>query len=184
MEYVASFVVALLVTLIYVAYQRWRAKELRGLYEKEGDAPGHIGSGGTARARSGRQKSLFVSYARADAPFVRMLAKDLRAAGHEVWFDEHDIKGGQDWQQAIERGLASCEAVVVVLTLTSVVSEYVRREYGYAINEKKLVVPIIRERCDVPDDLRPMQYLDFTTSYDGGLKKLLSSLEALPVHSA
>jgi hypothetical protein len=113
-----------------------------------------------------------------------MLAKDLRAAGHEVWFDEHEIKGGQDWQRAIERGLAYCEAVVVVLTPTSAASEYVRREYEYAMKEKKLVVPIIRHWCDVPDDLRPIQYLDFTTTYDGGLTKLLSSLEPPSVHSA
>jgi hypothetical protein len=188
MVYLASFVVAILVTLIYVAYQRWRANEVRGLYEKEArpgeDAPGHVGTGQTAHAPSGRHKALFVSYSHADAPFVRMLAKDLRAAGHEVWFDEHDIKGGHDWQRAIEGGLASCEAVVVVLTPISAASEYVRREYVYALKAKKLVVPILRHRCDVPDDLRPIQYTDFTTSYDGGLTKLLSSLEPPAVHAA
>ena len=40
---------------------------------------------------------IFLSYGHdQNAPLVERIAADLRAAGHEVWIDTAEIKGGQD----------------------------------------------------------------------------------------
>ena len=84
----------------------------------------------------------FVSYSRADTDFVLRLCQDLRAAGASIWLDQLDIHPGEEWDEAIERGLSECGRMLIVLSPHSVASENVLDEIGSALSRKK---PIIRE---------------------------------------
>ncbi|MBS0396827.1 MAG: toll/interleukin-1 receptor domain-containing protein, partial [Proteobacteria bacterium] len=43
--------------------------------------------------------AVFLSYASEDAPTAARIAEALRAAGIEVWFDQDELRGGDDWDQ-------------------------------------------------------------------------------------
>ena len=127
----------------------------------------------------------FVSYSRADADFVLRLCQDLRAAGASIWLDKLDIHPGEEWDEAIERGLSECGRMLVVLSPNSVTSENVLDEIGSALSRKKTIIPVLYRDCEIPYRLNRIQYVDFRTSYDERLKSLLlaigdPNLKAIP----
>jgi TIR domain len=119
----------------------------------------------------------FFSYARTDGDFVLRLAKELRAAGANVWVDQLDIVGGERWDKAVEAALHDCQGTVVVLSPDAVASNNVMDEVSCALEENKLVVPVLRANCEVPFRLRRVQRVDFTTNFDTGLAELLRALK-------
>ena len=118
----------------------------------------------------------FFSYARNDSEFVLKLAKELRAVGANLWLDQLDILGGQHWDRAVEKALKSCKGMIAVLSPESVASDNVMDEVSYALEEGKLVVPVLIRSCDIPYRLRRVQYIDFTADYDTGFSQLLRAL--------
>lgn len=60
---------------------------------------------------------IFISHASEDkASFARPLAKELESRGLKVWFDETSIYVGDSLRGAIDRGLATCDFGVVILS--------------------------------------------------------------------
>jgi hypothetical protein len=118
----------------------------------------------------------FVSYSRADTDFVLRLCQDLRAAGASIWLDQLDIHPGEEWDEAIERGLSECGRMLVVLSPNSVTSENVLDEIGSALSKKKPIIPVLYRDCEIPYRLNRIQYVDFRTAYDERLKSLLLAI--------
>ena len=118
----------------------------------------------------------FVSYSRADTDFVLRLCQDLRAAGASIWLDQLDIHPGEEWDEAIERGLSECGRMLVVLSPKSVTSENVLDEIGYALSRKKRIIPVLYRDCEVPYRLNRIQYVDFRNAYEEPLKYLLLAI--------
>ena len=118
----------------------------------------------------------FVSYSRTDTDFVLRLCQDLRAAGASIWLDKLDIHPGEEWDQAIERGLSECGLMLVVLSPKSVTSQNVLDEIGYALSRKKQIIPVLYQDCEVPYRLNRLQYVDFRTAYEERLKDLLLAI--------
>ncbi len=118
----------------------------------------------------------FFSYTRKDSEFVLQLAKDLRAVGAKLWLDQLDVLGGQHWDRTVEKALKSCKGMIAVLSPESVASDNVMDEVSYALDEGKLVVPVLIRSCDIPYRLRRVQYIDFTADYDTGFSQLLRAL--------
>lgn len=118
----------------------------------------------------------FLSYVRADSEFVLKLSKELRAAGANLWVDQLDILGGEHWDRTVEKALKACQGMIAVLSPESVESKNVMDEVSYALEEGKLVVPVLFRPCDIPFRLRRVQHIDFTTDYDTGFSRLLRAL--------
>jgi hypothetical protein len=127
---------------------------------------------------------IFISYSRANSNFVVRLAKDLKAAGHNIWLDQLDIPPGARWDAELERALEKCEIFMLILTPASMASENVKDEIGYAIDTQKRIVPVLLESASLPLRLRRFQYVDFTSkSYEDGLEsaeRLLRNLSEAP----
>ena len=123
------------------------------------------------------ESKAFFSYSRLDAEFALKLAKDLRNAGASVWIDQLDISPGAHWDIAIQKAVGSSSSLLVVLSPHSVESENVMDEVSYAIEEKKLVIPVLYRKCDIPLRLRRVQYIDVQTDYEGGLQRILTQLQ-------
>jgi TIR domain len=118
----------------------------------------------------------FLSYARADGPFALHLAGDLRAAGADVWVDQLDIQPSERWDRALEAALRASASVLVILSPRSVASENVMDEVGFAIDQRKEVIPVLHEPCDIPIRLRRFQHIDFTRDYAAALERCKSAL--------
>ena len=73
---------------------------------------------------------IFFSYPHdPNAPFVERIKAGLEARGHDVWFDQSEIKSGDDWRSKITRGILDSETVVAFLSKHSV------RDPGVCLNE-------------------------------------------------
>jgi len=123
------------------------------------------------------EPTFFFSYARSDSEFVLRLANDLREGGAELWLDQLDIAGGAHWDQAVEEALNSCRGVVISLSPDSVESHNVMDEVSFALEERKIVIPIMHRDCRVPFRIRRLQRIDFTADYETGLAQLLQALQ-------
>ena len=85
----------------------------------------------------------FISYAREDQAFVLELATRLKQREAPVWLDQWDILPGADWDQSIEAALHQCDRFIIVLSPAAVSSIQVRGELQTALDENKLVVPVL-----------------------------------------
>ena len=62
--------------------------------------------------------SIFISYARADSPFVDRLEADLHRHGFAPWLDRRGLAGGQQWRRELQVAVDRCQVLLVVLPET------------------------------------------------------------------
>jgi TolB-like protein len=103
---------------------------------------------------------VFISYARADRPKVAPLADVLAARGHDVWWDAL-IEGGTGFATMIEAKLQAADAVVVVWSATSVMSDWVRDEAAHA-RDRKRIVPVTIDGTEAPLGFRQYHMIDLS----------------------
>ena len=58
-------------------------------------------------------RHVFISYKREDISYAEDLAAKLKLAGIEIWWDEGDISGGDDWADELDKALRQSYAIVV-----------------------------------------------------------------------
>lgn len=129
--------------------------------------------------------NLFLSHSSKDKSFVKTLAKDLLATGHEVWLDEWEIRVGECIVKKVEEGIENSDYVIIVLSNHSVSSTWVGKEwrskYMEEIVENEVrILPVIIEDCVVPPLLSSKKYADFRRSYSQGISELIDSLASDP----
>src|SRR3954453_2782374 len=99
---------------------------------------------------------LFLSYSRKDEARARRLTAWLEREGHDVWRDEDDIGGGASFSSEIEKALKECDAVLVLWSIESVQSAWVRDEAGYGRDANKLI-PFSLDGIEPPLGFRQFQ---------------------------
>jgi hypothetical protein len=121
---------------------------------------------------------LFISYARADEPFVRNLAEQLRNAHHDIWYDQ-ELAAGQDWWQGVLEGINRCEVFIFVLSPEALASEICLKEYQEAVwSDKPVIAARVQAGLALPDDMGYPRYVDFAdTPFDAALADLAKMLE-------
>ncbi len=124
--------------------------------------------------------SAFMSYSRDDSAFALRLAQDLKAAGATVWLDQLDIKAGTSWDNAIEDALNAATHMLIILSPASSRSSNVRNEISYAMEQGKIVIPVLYTECTVPLQLQRSQRIDFRADYARGLTTLVHQLQGAP----
>jgi hypothetical protein len=122
---------------------------------------------------------VFVSYARSDSEFVLKVAKALRDEGRRIWVDQLDIPKGGRWDDEVEKALKASSCLLVVLSPASTQSQNVLDEVSFALDEKKVVLPILLQSGSIPFRLKRLQYIDFTGDYDDAYRQLALALDAL-----
>jgi hypothetical protein len=140
------------------------------------------------KTRNPRQ--LFISHAHQDAELAQRLATDLRAQGWPVWIAPDSIQPGEQWVEAINRGLEESGVLLLLISPAAVSSAWVRRETNVAIelehNGKMAFYPLEVQPCDLPPLWRGYQRTPFGGRYEAALARLLARLHgrALPSPAA
>lgn len=126
-------------------------------------------------------RRIFISHAEEDAELARRLAADLRQAGRSVWLASDDILPGEQWVEAIGRGLTISGLFVVLITPQAVQSEWVKYEVNLAITlERGLrmeIIPLEVAPAEIPITWTAYQAIEFS-DYDGHLPQVLARLAA------
>jgi hypothetical protein len=125
---------------------------------------------------------VFISYVGSDELFAERLAVDLRAYTSQIFFAKWSIKVGESIVQKINEGLSSHDNLVLVLSPTSVDSEWVKREFNSTLmrqlRDKDIrILPVLKESCVIPPLLIDIKYADFRTDYNKGFVSLLDAFQ-------
>ena len=105
-------------------------------------------SDATVEPRSLSAEAIFISHATADKDFVRVLVRQLKQKGFEVWHQD-EMAVGRNYMAEIDARLDSCKAGIVVWSRASVSSEYVIAEAN-RLRERRRLVPVYIEECKPP----------------------------------
>ncbi|MEB3212811.1 MAG: TIR domain-containing protein, partial [Leptolyngbyaceae bacterium] len=84
--------------------------------------------------------------------------------GITLWTSETDIKKGEDFQEAINRGIERADTVLFLMSPHSLRSAYCQQEIRYAQLYHKRIIPIViadLEETDIPLELQTLQFVDF-----------------------
>ncbi|HEV8391171.1 MAG TPA: toll/interleukin-1 receptor domain-containing protein [Dongiaceae bacterium] len=126
---------------------------------------------------------VFVSYSRESVDAVRSLAADVEALDHTVWFD-HDLKGGKAWWDEILAQIRDCKIFLLALSPESLQSVACTREYGYAADLGKPILPVlIADGVSanlLPPKLSQLQFVDYRKQDRACGIALAKALGAMP----
>jgi hypothetical protein len=110
----------------------------------------------------------FLCHALEDKPRIRELDAELRRQGILTWFDERDLRAGEEWQRAIERAIAEADYVLVCASSRSISKTgFVNREIRFALQEQerrplgsRYIIPIRLDECQLPHELSKYHWID------------------------
>ena len=117
-------------------------------------------------------KAVFLSYASQDAAAVRRICEALRASGVEVWFDQSELVGGDQWDAKIRGQIGSCTLFLPVISAATQArgEGYFRLEWKLAVDRSHLMahdqpflLPIVIDgttdaSARVPPEFRAVQW--------------------------
>ncbi|MBD1217542.1 MAG: TIR domain-containing protein [Aphanizomenon flos-aquae Clear-A1] len=115
---------------------------------------------------------VFISYSRTDSDLARKINDALQELGKTTWFDQESIATGTDFQQEINRGIASSDNFLFIISPKSVNSPYCASEVEYAKNLGKRFITVLHrplsddDKQKLPAALASVQWLDF--NHHGG----------------
>jgi hypothetical protein len=124
---------------------------------------------------------IFISYSHSDSDFVDTLAAHLVKHKARVWVDRWELNVGDSLIDRIQSAIQTASALVVVLSKASVKSEWCKKELNAGLvrelEERRVVIlPALKETCDIPIFLREKMYADFRSNFDAGLNTILEAV--------
>jgi hypothetical protein len=126
---------------------------------------------------------LFISYSRGDRVIARRIAHDLTARGVSVFLDEDSIALGESWADQIYDALTSVDAILILISESSLTSRWVENEWSAALRSDSVrLIPVLispTARRNIPPSLREIQYADLTEDYASGLEAIVKALPKL-----
>lgn len=111
---------------------------------------------------------VFISHSSADKQrFVLDFAGRLRQSGVDAWVDCWEMNAGDSLvEKVFDQGLKDSDAVIVVLSNSSIGSRWVREELNTAvvnkINRQIKLIPVRLDNCEVPECLTATLWKDIS----------------------
>ena len=136
--------------------------------------------------------SPFLCYAKENSTGVREFRERLRAESWvDPWFDEEDILPGQMWEGSVTDAVHNSHAVIIFLSSIAIRTEgFFHKELKLALDaaaEKPdgtiFIIPIRLDECEVPERLRPYQYVDYFGDAEHKDRVYSSLIKALKIRA-
>src|ERR1700675_2317228 len=87
-------------------------------------------------------RTVFLSYASADAEVANQVCQFLESHGVACWMAPRDVKPGAQYADAIVRAINEAKALVLVLSASAVASLHVGKEVERASSKRKQVIAL------------------------------------------
>ncbi len=87
----------------------------------------------------------FFSYSRQELYFAEAAVLGLQKAGLNIWFDLQQLEPGCEWSSEIQRGLDTCDGLIVLASYASLHSLWVALEWKHALEAGKPIHIILFE---------------------------------------
>jgi hypothetical protein len=131
--------------------------------------------------------NIFISYNRQTKAITKALVDDVEALGHTVWFDQ-ELSGGQAWWDQILSMIRRCDLFVFVLDPAALNSIACKREYGYAADLRKPILPILVSKGVstnlLPPSLSQIEFVDYRNQDRTAALRLARAFSAIPPPAA
>ena len=103
------------------------------------------------------EKTVFISYRRANLPWALCIYQDLTHHGYDVFFDYQSIGSG-NFEKVIIENIKARAHFLIILTPSSLErckepGDWLRREIGTAMDENRNIVPLMVENFDFDSPL-------------------------------
>jgi hypothetical protein len=127
--------------------------------------------------------NIFVSYNRQSKEITTTLVDDIESLGHSVWYDQ-ELGGGQVWWDKILATVRACDVFVFVVDPAALSSTACKREYGYAADLGKPILPVLVSGGVstnlLPPALSQIQFVDYRTPDRNAALRLARAFTAVP----
>lgn len=92
---------------------------------------------------------IFISHSSTDKLFIHTLKEDLKVNGFQTWVDQDELDLGDKLSDKLELALSESSHFLIILTPSSVNSEWVKFELAKALKHRtnKLIQKIIPNIC-------------------------------------
>jgi hypothetical protein len=129
-----------------------------------------------------QRPKVFVSHSSHDKDVARKVTAALRGSSIHPWLDEDEIQIGDDFIKQMEKGLAECDFVVVLLTPHFLSGPWAQEEYRTTLerqvrNQCVILLPALIETCDIPRMLASKRYADFRDDFGQGIEALSRTIK-------
>jgi hypothetical protein len=127
---------------------------------------------------------VFISYSTEDVKQAHDVLASIEARGIRCWIAPRNIPAGEDWSAAIDAALAASRVFITILSASSNVSQFVKREIEIAVSNRATIIPFRIEDIELSRSLRfflsTIQHFDgFTEPREVQLEKLAERVELL-----
>jgi TIR domain len=124
--------------------------------------------------------NVFISHRKDDAAQAEKLADEIRAAGHQVWFDEWEIDVGDSIVEKVSVGLESASYLVLCFSSAGL-SPWVNREWMATLarqlsGHNTKILPIFLTGHQVPAILADIKHADLMKDWSKGTAELLRAI--------
>lgn len=104
-------------------------------------------------------RSVFISYAHDDKPFVNPFAAALVNFGLNVWQDDKDVGVGDNIVKSVYEGIRAASHFCCIISASSIRSAWVEDELTFAkvrqLSDRDLrIVPVLIDEVEIPDYLK------------------------------
>ena len=124
--------------------------------------------------------NVFISHRKADVTLAEQLAQEVRAGGHEVWFDDWKIDLGDSIVGRVNEGLEGMSYLVLCYS-SSGMSDWVDREWMSALSrqlsgQQVKILPVLLSGGKPPAILADIKYADLVKDWDKEMQVLLKAI--------
>ena len=120
----------------------------------------------------GFKLSLFVSYAHKDNVHANAFVRLAKHSRSPVWIDRSGLKPGKPFRESLVAAIESTNRFVLLWSANARVSPWVEEEWRHAINNGKVIAPVLLDATPLPKELSSLHA--FQTLHDGLLLDWLS----------
>ena len=104
-------------------------------------------------------QKVFLSYSPKDKTLAQKIQATIEGSGLEVWEADHEIFPGDNWAEKTAQALKESDAMVVLLSPSSVESSNVRNDMEYALfnrrYERRLIPVVVGDPQQIPKNKIP-----------------------------
>ena len=126
---------------------------------------------------------VFISYSRKDAEAVNAIRDILEQNGISYWIDKEGIFSGENYKEVIVDAIETAKAVIFVSSVNSNASINVIRELGYAVKQRRTIIPIMLDDTpyakSVRLDISDIHQIEFKNDTISGKEIVTSVLYVL-----
>jgi hypothetical protein len=122
---------------------------------------------------------VFLSYSPDDISWATRLKSDLEQRGIHIWFGKDQVRPGDFFSDAIEKGLTNSRTFILIVSSKGVESGWVRDQYNLALSFSRKydlhIIPLTIDNAMPPDYLSGRQCIDFSNHgyYEQAINRLI-----------